>query len=242
MSEIDRVGGTLPPSLPILSILKKVELQMQALTHFDHINNNVDLSQIKLKDPIPVMEFYNTNTPQGGFIFRSKMHHSAMLSVCPNKLIYMQEYRVYHTVANHCKFNYVYVIEGTHKGVSKYKIGKANDINDRLSRFDVKIPFDISLIMSFRVRDALDFEKELHRTFSDKRLSGEWFDLDSKDFGEIIKYGIQRESRDYLKALDEIIDEHKKNTKKEKWQSDLKYIKYLESILVFNQIQFEGRD
>lgn len=154
----------------------------------------------------------------------------------------MEFYKNYHTIVDIEKFNYVYIIEGTHKGVSRYKIGKANDIKDRISRFEVKIPFDIKLICSFRVKDAISFESELHRVFAEKRLSGEWFDLNTKDFKKIFELGINKEVKDYFKSLDRLSAEYKVKLKKERWCSDREYIRYLESVLVFNNVKFDSRD
>ena len=36
----------------------------------------------------------------------------------------------------------------------------------------------------------------------DKRVSGEWFDLNGKDLAEIIKYGARYEHKDYLINID----------------------------------------
>lgn len=215
---------------------------MSYLTHFDSIKNSTDLTKIKFKDALSVIEFFKNHTSSGGFMFHSRVSYDTFLELNPNKLIYMENYKCYHTVVDMEKFNYVYIIQGTHKGVSRYKIGKANDIKDRLSRFEVKIPFDISLICSFRVKDALSFESELHRLLSEKRLSGEWFDLDTEDFKTIFKLGIKKEVKDYFKSIDRLSAEYKAKLKKERWCSDKEYIRYLESVLVFNNIKFDNRD
>lgn len=215
---------------------------MPYVTHFDSIKNSIDLTTVKFKDAFSVLDFFKTHKPDGGFMFNSKVSMDTFLELSPNKLIYMERYKNYHTIVDIEKFNYVYIIEGTHKGVSRYKIGKANDIKDRISRFEVKIPFDIKLICSFRVKDAISFESELHRVFAEKRLSGEWFDLNTKDFKKIFELGINKEVKDYFKSLDRLSAEYKVKLKKERWCSDREYIRYLESVLVFNNVKFDSRD
>lgn len=215
---------------------------MPYVTHFDSIKNSIDLTTVKFKDAFSVLDFFKTHKPDGGFMFHSKVSMDTFLELSPNKLIYMELYKNYHTIVDIEKFNYVYIIEGTHKGVSRYKIGKANDIKDRISRFEVKIPFDIKLICSFRVKDAISFESELHRVFAEKRLSGEWFDLNTKDFKKIFELGINKEVKDYFKSLDRLSAEYKVKLKKERWCSDREYIRYLESVLVFNNVKFDSRD
>lgn len=189
---------------------------MSYSTHFDSIKNSIDLTKVKFKDALSVLNFFKTHNPDGGFMFHSKVSMDTFLELNPNKLIYMEFYRDYHTIVDMEKFNYVYIIEGTHKGVSRYKIGKANDIKDRISRFEVKIPFDINLICSFRVKDAISFESELHRVFAEKRLSGEWFNLDREDFKKIFKLGINKEVKDYFKSVDRLSAEYKAKLKKRK--------------------------
>ena len=108
---------------------------------------------------------------------------------------------------------------------------------ERLGKFNVKIPFDIELIFSFCVQDALNLESKLHNAFKDSRLSGEWFDLDMKDIIELIRIGARREAKDYFNCL----DTYREEKKKERWMNDMDYIKYLESTLVFNNIRFEAR-
>ena len=74
-------------------------------------------------------------------------------------------------------FQYVYILAGTHKGKTRYKIGKAKNVTDRVRLFNVKIPFDIDLLFTFCVKDALALESKMHKAFRKNRLSGEWFNL-----------------------------------------------------------------
>lgn len=143
-----------------------------------------------------------------------------------------KDYAISLTLKN--RFNYVYIIKGTHKGNISYKIGKADNLYDRLKKFEVKIPFDIDLVMSFYVDNAISFESFLHMKFKDKRKAGEWFDLSEKDLLRILSYGLSKEEEDISICINKDI----KNTKDNLYSNDKEYIEYLESILVMNNINF----
>ena len=138
-------------------------------------------------------------------------------------------------------FNYVYLISGTHNGITRYKIGKANNVDDRVKMFNIKVPFDIDLIRTFKVKDALSFESKLHKEYHHKRLSGEWFDLSEKDIMEISTIGMKKESEDIMLLTKENIIKIENEKRKNLYSNDKQYISYLESILVFQNIDFLAR-
>jgi len=180
------------------------------------------------------LEYFNKNYDllQGGFIYKSKLMSKALGS--QEKFILNFNYSADIAIRNN--FGYVYVIRGQYKGNTSYKIGKANDLNDRLKRFEVKIPFDIELFGSYLVKNPLEFESYLHRMFKHKRQSGEWFNLDLDDLKSIIKEGGRKE-------LSDIRDAHEKEKieqKKKMWRNKEEYTQYLESMLVMNGIKFEA--
>ena len=140
-------------------------------------------------------------------------------------------------IANKNKFGYVYIIKGTHKGFESYIIGKADSLLDRLKRFEVKIPFDIELVMSFYVSNPLNLESYFHTKFAHKRQAGEWFDLNKVDLAKIMKDGLIRESDDMNIAIQKDIN----NLKKTRYENDKEYIEYLETILIMNNIKFIAR-
>jgi predicted GIY-YIG superfamily endonuclease len=70
----------------------------------------------------------------------------------------------------------IYVIS-TNDG--RYKIGRTQDIERRLRTFRSLIEFD--LVHSFPADDYVRAESLLHRHFSEKRLKGEWFELNHND-------------------------------------------------------------
>lgn len=74
---------------------------------------------------------------------------------------------------------FVYLIQqvnGQH-----YKIGKSITPDKRMSLFEVKLPFPIERICTIETDDMSGLERELHETFANKRVDGEWFALDTED-------------------------------------------------------------
>ena len=68
----------------------------------------------------------------------------------------------------------------------KYKIGLSKNVERRKKQLDHR-PFPVEIIYkSPELENVIDYERELHEVFDDKRISGEWFDLDEKDI-DIIK-------------------------------------------------------
>jgi hypothetical protein len=137
-------------------------------------------------------------------------------------------------IARDNRFGYVYIIEGTHEGVTKHKIGKANNLRDRVSTFNVKLPFDIRVVASFYVLNAREFEGELHTFMKAKRIAGEWFDLTPDDIRRLCLLGVSREARDLSRSMDKILDA----VNRKRLMPDAEYIEYLESLLVIRNIPF----
>lgn len=76
-----------------------------------------------------------------------------------------------------------------------YKIGKTNNIQNRLNAFKTA-NIDIEAVMTIQVENAIQFETCLHNYFHDKWVDGEWFDLSEEDLQELVlmgfNYGIGR--------------------------------------------------
>lgn len=68
---------------------------------------------------------------------------------------------------------YVYLIRSEHG----FKIGKTTSIQDRMSAFSVKLPFDFQLVMSVFTKNMDLVESFLHYALNHKNSNGEWFDL-----------------------------------------------------------------
>ena len=74
----------------------------------------------------------------------------------------------------------VYIIEAN----NAYKIGKANNIQDRIADLQTGNQYELKLFTSFSCdteQEAYSLEANLHRMFAHKSLQGEWFRLDFTD-------------------------------------------------------------
>jgi hypothetical protein len=63
----------------------------------------------------------------------------------------------------------------------RYKIGKANIVEQRTRQVAVNLPEDLELIHTISTDDAYGIEAYWHRRFADKRRGGEWFQLTAED-------------------------------------------------------------
>lgn len=132
------------------------------------------------------------------------------------------------------QWGYVYLIRGTHQGVERMKIGKANDLSDRLKLFAVKLPFDIETVSAFYVPQPLRTERELHVLMSSTRVSGEWFDLDAVGVRKVQLVGFAAEAKGWAACFERMVAAHAENVA----MPDAEYIEYLELLLAMNQIPF----
>lgn len=90
---------------------------------------------------------------------------------------------------------YVYLIRSPHG----FKIGKTVNIKSRTRLFEVKLPFPISVEHYSWFEDYSTAERQLHATFHNKRLKGEWFDLSPSDIAHIKLLGRAASSEDLRK-------------------------------------------
>jgi hypothetical protein len=63
----------------------------------------------------------------------------------------------------------------------RYKIGKANLVEQRTRQVAVNLPEDLELIHAISTDDAYGIEAYWHKRFSEKRRGGEWFELTADD-------------------------------------------------------------
>lgn len=75
--------------------------------------------------------------------------------------------------------NYIYLIAGDGPCKGFYKIGKAKNPAKRIKQF-TKMPFGMQIAHVVKCDNANLIESKLHEFFSDKRVNGEWFTLDSQ--------------------------------------------------------------
>lgn len=73
--------------------------------------------------------------------------------------------------------DYIYVL----KAGDFYKIGRTASLHERIKRLSIQLPFPIKLVMAFEVDDATDEEGFWHSELEDKRINGEWFELNEDD-------------------------------------------------------------
>lgn len=63
----------------------------------------------------------------------------------------------------------------------RYKIGIANDIERRIKELNER-PYPVELLYYTRpIKNAHELESKLYQKYENKRLGGEWFNLDSDD-------------------------------------------------------------
>jgi len=62
-----------------------------------------------------------------------------------------------------------------------YKIGMSKSVTDRIKQLSTQPPFDIELLHTIQTNDMYGLESTLHQKFSEKRKTGEWFNLDDSD-------------------------------------------------------------
>jgi Meiotically up-regulated gene 113 len=63
----------------------------------------------------------------------------------------------------------------------RYKIGKANLVEQRTRQVAVNLPEELELIHAISTDDAYGIEGYWHRRFAEKRRGGEWFELTADD-------------------------------------------------------------
>ena len=73
---------------------------------------------------------------------------------------------------------YVYIITSE---IGLTKIGKTEDVKKRLSQIDGASPCKVDLYHCQFVKNSKEVESILHKRFRDKRVKGEWFNLDNEE-------------------------------------------------------------
>lgn len=81
---------------------------------------------------------------------------------------------------------FVYVIYLNDSNDKKYyKIGMSGSFTSRFEAHQCASPFDICVACAYFVGNMRHEETDLHRIFADKRIRGEWFELDDDDLKQI---------------------------------------------------------
>jgi len=81
---------------------------------------------------------------------------------------------------NKHKDGFVYFIKNGVSG-NKVKIGSAIDIDKRILSYQTAFHEKIFVLGYIKSDNYIFLENELHKTFSDKRIKGEWFEFDDLD-------------------------------------------------------------
>ncbi len=72
----------------------------------------------------------------------------------------------------------VYVLK---TGKNHYKIGKTQDLQQRLAGYHTHLPVVFRVIRQYLASNMEELEEALHITFQHKRVKGEWFELTPDD-------------------------------------------------------------
>jgi hypothetical protein len=84
---------------------------------------------------------------------------------------------------------YVYIYTNP-RFPTQYKIGRSVSPRSRLSSINVCIPENGEMIVLLKTKHYVKLEKTLHLRYKDKRVKGEYYNLDAYDLEDIItKYG-----------------------------------------------------
>lgn len=79
--------------------------------------------------------------------------------------------------------DYLYIIENN----GLYKIGYSSNWDKRFKNYQTHLG-QVNIVYVTKQPNCFELERHLHNLFSDKRLNGEWFDLDETDLLEAIKF------------------------------------------------------
>ena len=77
------------------------------------------------------------------------------------------------------QYSFIYIIKSNY-GI---KIGVSNNPFNRISNINTSCPFDVELLHILYIHKdyVYNIEKSLHKHFKDKKISGEWFNLNEND-------------------------------------------------------------
>ena len=79
----------------------------------------------------------------------------------------------------------IYLISAEINGKKCYKIGYTKrTIQERIKEFKTGNASDFEIVNSFKTNWGSKIESLLHRSYKDKKVNGEWFDLSEQDLSE----------------------------------------------------------
>lgn len=104
-----------------------------------------------------------------------------------NKKFNMRENKIVDENIKKTKDGYVYIIKKNDENI--VKIGMSKNYSERTKQISTKLPFEVETVKVFKTKDMYSLEKKLHDFYKEKRLNGEWFELNNEDL-EYIKNGM----------------------------------------------------
>ena len=87
-------------------------------------------------------------------------------------------------------YGFVYIIK-SETNPPQYKIGRSKDPVSRIGKLEVKLPFDIEVLHLIETDSASSLEGYYHELYSDKRVRGEWFELDDQAIEELKQHEVR---------------------------------------------------
>lgn len=87
---------------------------------------------------------------------------------------------------NKSRAGYVYVIKSMTDD-TYYKIGRTNNPERRMRKFNVVLPFEITPVCLIKTNDMYKLESDLHTKYAQYRADGEWFKLPVSAINELKK-------------------------------------------------------
>lgn len=73
-----------------------------------------------------------------------------------------------------------YVYLALAEGTNRYKIGVSENPSNRIKQLNEQLAFKITQIHQIAAKDMVESERWLHQLFANRRIHGEWFELDQK--------------------------------------------------------------
>ena|SRR5690554_3207031 len=110
---------------------------------------------------------------------RIPKHIFAGIELKPSPMEALTEYPPKPAELERARTTNVYVIQSVIGG--PVKIGRANDVGQRLAQHQCGSPFELRVLKVFR-GVHLSMERDLHEQYRDFRLHGEWFSAEVLDF------------------------------------------------------------